>query len=140
MPWYILIFTIVAAQSLLILYMRNHHETTVGILNNEISTLHDSNNRLSTAVTTCEVVKTDTVKLVEDALKDTIDIEREKHRIEKELCIGGWGQTAQAKRVLQEGDHNGTIKPDDVFDSTINRLLQDAYDCATNRVCLRSDP
>lgn len=136
MPWYI-ILVIIAAQAMLIVYMRNHHETTVGILNNEISTLQDSNNRLVSAVNTCEVVKSDTIKLTQDVLKDTIDIEREKHRIEKELCVSGWGEKLQSGKI---GEDNDTIKPDDVFDSTINRLLQEAYDCATNRICVRSNP
>lgn len=141
MPWYI-ILAIIVGQFLLILYMRDHHEVTVGVLNTRIATLQDSNDNLSKSFDQCELTKKSTVKLAELTFNEVLQSRDEQHRIETELCKLGWSVTPNPDNdtfELEKPSAN-TIKPDDVFDASINRLLKNAYDCATNRVCLRPNP
>ena len=142
MPWYLILLVIVG-QFLLILYLRDSHETEVGILNTQIATLEEDNRDLTKSIDICRKTGENAVIVVENTLNEEAVTKEEQHRIEMELCKLGWGTSPSGKNntfKIEDKENVKTIKHDDVFDDAINSLLKSAYDCATGRVCLSPNP
>lgn len=143
MPWYIVLITIILAQAILIFMINDTNKKNVSNLKDQLTTAVESNERLSNALLISEQSGKSNVELAETIAKDMVDSERERYRIEAELCRLGWGDVVQTQNrrhtdVKEKSDE--TINPNDRFDDTISGLLKNAYDCATSGICVRPDP
>lgn len=148
MPWNIILALVIISQFLLIVYMRGNHQSTEKFLQEQLTTHVVANAQLQVSLEKCSLSKNATISATEKIHADTLRAEQERRIIEAKLCELGWGSGKDLDRVtnalsderveeeMGKIDEN-YIMPDDVFDDNINRLLKNAYDCATGRVCIR---
>lgn len=145
MPWYIVLITIIIAQTIFMLMINSKYKSDVLFLNSQINDVIESNKRLTNTITSCELSKKSSIQLAEEIASTAIMSERERYRIETELCKLGWGDSVQTMNRRHSDNEKKettieTIKPDDRFDAAISGLLKNAYDCATSGICVRPDP
>lgn len=144
MPWYIISGLVMILQFIMIVYMRNTYSTSIQQMESQLETMLQSNDRLAASVQICESTAENSINTAEKILADVLETERELRQIEEELAKVGWTgiakdtATYEPQQLQDIGDiGEDYIMPDDVFDDNINRLLKNAYDCSTGRVCVR---